>query len=235
MYKTALITGASKRIGKQIANTLHPTYNIIIHYNSSKTDAQNLADDFNNIRANSTTIIGGNLANEDDIHNIIGNIQEVDLLVNNASSFYPTPVENIKSADFHTMMNTNVLAPMLLSVGLQHTLSCIVNIVDIHSQRPLKDYPIYNISKAGIEMLTKTLAKELAPHIRVNGVSPGSILWPENAAEIDDTAKQKMLDKIPLGKQGTPENIAKTVLFLAENEYITGQIISVDGGRTLNQ
>jgi pteridine reductase len=236
---TALITGASKRIGREIAKTMHPTYNIIIHYNSSKSDAQMLADEFNNIRENSATIVGGNLANESEIKQIIKNVKNVNVLVNNASSFYPTPVENASSDDFHTMMNVNVLAPFLLSIGLksslENNLKSIINIVDIHAQRPLKNYSIYNISKAGTDMLTKTLAKELAPKIRVNGVSPGSILWPENAAEVSENDKEKMLGKIPLNRQGSPKDIAKTVLFLAGSDYITGQVISVDGGRTLNQ
>lgn len=238
--KTALITGGSKRIGKEIVKMLHPYYNIIIHYNSSKEDAQNLADKLNAIRTNSASIVAGNLTSEDDINTIINNCENVALLINNASSFYPTAVQNINSADFHNIINTNVLAPLLLSTKLaekhsKSSLECIVNIVDIHAQRPLKDYAIYNISKAGIDMLTKTLAKELAPNIRVNGVSPGSILWPENAAEIDEHSKQKMLSKIPLNRQGSPKDIAKTVLFLTQSEYITGQIISVDGGRTLHQ
>jgi pteridine reductase len=236
---TALITGASKRIGREIAKTMHPTYNIIIHYNSSKSDAQMLADEFNNIRENSATIVGGNLANESEIKQIIKNVKNVGVLVNNASSFYPTPVENASSDDFHTMMNVNVLAPFLLSIGLksslENNLKSIINIVDIHAQRPLKNYSIYNISKSGTDMLTKTLAKELAPKIRVNGVSPGSILWPENAAEVSENDKEKMLCKIPLNRQGSPKDIAKTVLFLAGSDYITGQVISVDGGRTLNQ
>lgn len=237
--KTALITGGSKRIGKQICLTLHATHNIIIHYNNSKKEAQELANTLNKIRIDSTKTITGDLTKEQDINTIILQIKTLNLLVNNASSFYPTPINKITISDFETIINTNILAPLLLSTRLVNKLKTndgnIVNIVDIHSQRPLKDYAIYNISKAGIDMLTKTLAKELAPNIRVNGVSPGSILWPENAAEITAENKQKMLDKIPLKKQGCAEDIAKAVLFLAENEYITGQIISVDGGRTLNQ
>lgn len=239
MIKTALITGASQRIGKQIAKTLHDDYNVIIHYRNSQKAAQNFADELNKIRHNSATIIQADFEIEQNIIQLINSIEKLDLLVNNASSFYPTLIDQITTEKYHKVMNTNVLAPLLLSQKLAKKLAKnngnIVNIVDIHAERPLKDYAIYNISKAGILMLTKTLAKELAPNIRVNGVSPGSIFWPENSAELGEKNKQKILKKIPLAKQGNAKNIADTVLFLAKNDYINGQIINVDGGRSLNQ
>ncbi|RUM79335.1 MAG: pteridine reductase, partial [Candidatus Thioglobus sp.] len=165
--------------------------------------------------------------------------EQLDVLVNNASVFYPTPVEEVDQDTWHNIMDTNVMAPFFLSQSLTNTLrktsGCIINIIDIHGERPLKNHAIYNISKAGIAMMTKSLAKELAPEIRVCGVSPGSILWPENEASLTDEQKNKMLNKIALGKQGSATDIANTVLFLANSTYITGQIINVDGGRTLNQ
>jgi pteridine reductase len=169
----------------------------------------------------------------------VSSLQQLDVLVNNASVFYPTSMQNANENDWNTIINTNLMAPFFLSQSLSAVLSknkgCIINIVDIHAQRPLKNHAIYNISKAGLAMMTQTLAKELAPEIRVCGVAPGSILWPENQAKLNDEQKDKMLNKIPLSKQGSPEDIANTVLFLANSPYITGQIISVDGGRTLNQ
>ena len=237
--KTALITGASKRIGRHIAKTLHATHNIIIHYNNSKQSAQTLHTELTNIRPNSATLIQGNLNDSLAIHDMCAHITSLDTLINNASVFYPTTIDEVSPSEFDTFMHTNVLAPLMLSQKLFPLLTAskgnIVNIVDIHALRPLKDYIIYNISKSGIYMLTQTLAKDLAPNVRVNGVSPGSILWPENDAELSEADKRKMLDKIALQRQGSPEDIANAVKFFTENDYLTGQIISVDGGRTLNQ
>ncbi|CAC9562457.1 FolM Alternative dihydrofolate reductase 1 [uncultured Gammaproteobacteria bacterium] len=238
--KTALITGGAQRIGAQITKTLHAHgYNVIIHYRHSGTEAQTLADELNQIRINSATLAQAELTDTQALKTLTTAIKQLDILVNNASVFYPTPLQNTSENDWHKIIDSNLMAPFFLSQSLAAILSkkhgCIINIVDIHAQRPLKNHAIYNISKAGIEMMTKTLAKELAPDIRVCGVAPGSILWPENAAELNIEQKNKMLDKIPLNKQGNPEDIANTVLFLANSPYITGQIISVDGGRTLNQ
>lgn len=238
--KTALITGGAQRIGAQIAKTLHTQgYNIIIHYRHSKQEAQALGDTLNQTRANSASIVQAELSNIEALKTLSNSIKKLDILVNNASVFYPTPMQESDKDDWDKIINTNLMAPFFLSQLLSSTLSknkgCIVNIVDIHAQRPLKNHAIYNISKAGIAMMTQTLAKELAPDVRVCGVAPGSILWPENEAELNDIQKNKMFGKIPLNKQGSPEDIANTVLFLANSPYITGQIINVDGGRTLNQ
>lgn len=238
--KTALITGGAHRIGQQICRTLHQAgFNLIIHYNSSATAAQNLADELNLSRQNSAKIVQAELSNMNDINQLCTTIDEIDVLVNNASVFYPTPVSSLNQPDYQKIMNTNLMGPLFLSTTLSNKLAtnqgCIVNIVDIHADRPLRNHTIYNISKAAIAMMTKTLAKELAPNIRVNGVSPGSILWPENDAELSEAQKQSMLDKIALNKQGSASDIANTVLFLAQSNYITGQIIAVDGGRSLNQ
>jgi len=238
--KTALITGGAARIGAQIAETLHDNnYRIIIHCNQSLEKAQLLSDKLNSKRKNTTEVISGNLNNIDSILTIVNSIESLDLLVNNASVFYPKPVENSSIDDWNDVINVNLRAPFFLSKGLSKKLSInngsIINIIDIHSERPLKNHAVYNISKAGLKMMTQTLAKELAPSIRVNGVSPGSILWPEATAEISDDEKKLMLDRIVLNRQGSPQDIADTVLFLANSDYITGQIINIDGGRTLNQ
>ncbi|CAB5501877.1 pteridine reductase [Bathymodiolus thermophilus thioautotrophic gill symbiont] len=238
--KTALITGGAQRIGAQITKTLHTHgYHVIIHYRHSGKEAQALADELNQICANSATLAQAELTNTQALKTLTSTIKTLDVLINNASVFYPTPLQDADENDWNKIINSNLMAPFFLSQSLATTLAknhgCIINIVDIHAQRPLKNHAIYNISKAGIEMMTKTLAKELAPDIRVCGVAPGSILWPENAAELNIEQKNKMLSKIPLNKQGNPADIANAVLFLANSPYITGQIISVDGGRTLNQ
>ena len=238
--KTALITGGAARIGAQIVKTLHHNqFNIIIHCNQSKDKAQLLCDELNSIRANSVEVISGNLNNIDELDSLVSSIKSIDLLVNNASVFYPKSVEDSEMKDWDDVININLKAPFFLSKGLSKTLSkndgSIINIIDIHSERPLKKHAIYNISKAGLKMLTQTLAKELAPRIRVNGVSPGSILWPQDSAEITEDDKNLMLERIALHRQGSPQDIADTVLFLANSNYITGQIINIDGGRTLNQ
>ena len=238
--KTALITGGAARIGAQIVKTLHHNqFNIIIHCNQSKDKAQLLCDELNLIRANSAEIVSGNLNNIDELDSLVSSIKSIDLLVNNASVFYPKSVEDSEMKDWDDLININLKAPFFLSKGLSKTLSkndgSIINIIDIHSERPLKKHAIYNISKAGLKMLTQTLAKELAPRIRVNGVSPGSILWPQDSAEISEDDKNLMLERIALHRQGSPQDIADTVLFLANSNYITGQIINIDGGRTLNQ
>ena len=238
--KTALITGGAARIGAQIVKTLHHNqFNIIIHCNQSKDKAQLLCDELNSIRANSVEIVSGNLNNIDELDSLVSSIKSIDLLVNNASVFYPKSVEDSEMKDWDDVININLKAPFFLSKGLSKTLSendvSIINIIDIHSERPLKKHAIYNISKAGLKMLTQTLAKELAPRIRVNGVSPGSILWPQDSAEISEDDKNLMLERIALHRQGSPQDIADTVLFLANSNYITGQIINIDGGRTLNQ
>jgi len=238
--KTALITGGAARIGAQIVKTLHHNqFNIIIHCNQSKDKAQLLCDELNSIRANSVEIVSGNLNNIDELDSLVSSVKSIDLLVNNASVFYPKSVEDSEMKDWDDVININLKAPFFLSKGLSKTLSkndgSIINIIDIHSERPLKKHAIYNISKAGLKMLTQTLAKELAPKIRVNGVSPGSILWPQDSAEISEDDKNLMLERIALHRQGSPQDIADTVLFLANSNYITGQIINIDGGRTLNQ
>ena len=238
--KTALITGGAARIGAQIAKTLHNNdFNIIIHCNQSKDKAQLLCDELNLLKEKSAKIVVGNLNNIDSINTIIESIESIDLLVNNASVFYPLSVDESDSENWDNILDVNLKAPFFLSKGLSQKLNSsegsIINIIDIHADRPLKKHSVYNISKAGLKMLTLTLAKELAPSIRVHGVSPGSILWPQEGAEISESDKSIMLERIALKRQGSPQDIADTVLFLANSNYLTGQIINVDGGRTLNQ
>ncbi|MDC1318463.1 pteridine reductase [Candidatus Thioglobus sp.] len=238
--KTALITGGAARIGAQIAKTLHKNnFNIIIHCNESKDKAQLLCDEFNLLKEKSAKVVVGNLNNIDSINTIVETIESIDLLVNNASVFYPLSVDESDSENWDNILDVNLKAPFFLSKGLSQKLKfsegSIINIIDIHADRPLKKHSVYNISKAGLKMLTLTLAKELAPSIRVNGVSPGSILWPQEGAEISESDKSIMLERIALKRQGSPQDIADTVLFLANSNYLTGQIINVDGGRTLNQ
>ena len=238
--KTALITGGAARIGAQIAKTLHKNdFNIIIHCNQSKDKAQLLCDELNLLKEKSAKVVVGNLNNIDSINTIVETIESIDLLVNNASVFYPLSVDESDSENWDNILDVNLKAPFFLSKGLSQKLKfsegSIINIIDIHADRPLKKHSVYNISKAGLKMLTLTLAKELAPSIRVNGVSPGSILWPQEGAEISESDKSIMLERIALKRQGSPQDIADTVLFLANSNYLTGQIINVDGGRTLNQ
>ena len=238
--KTALITGGAARIGAQIAKTLHRNnFKIIIHCNHSIEKAERLSDSLNSITSGSAEVISGDLNKIENILNIVNSIDSLDLLVNNASVFYPKTVEDSELDDWNDVINVNLRAPFFLSKGLSKKLTTnhgsIINIIDIHADRPLKNHAVYNISKAGLKMMTQTLAKELAPSIRVNGVSPGSILWPEASAEISESEKKVMLERIALNRQGTPQDIADTVLFLANSDYITGQIINIDGGRTLNQ
>ena len=238
--KTALITGGAARIGAQIAKTLHNNdFNIIIHCNQSKDKAQLLCDELNLLKEKSAKVVVGNLNNIDSINTIVESIESIDLLVNNASVFYPLSVDDSDTENWDNILDVNLKAPFFLSKGLSQKLNSsegsIINIIDIHADRPLKKHSVYNISKAGLKMLTLTLAKELAPSIRVNGVSPGSILWPQEGAEISELDKSIMLERIALKRQGSPQDIADTVLFLANSNYLTGQIINVDGGRTLNQ
>ena len=238
--KTALITGGAQRIGAQITKTLHKHgFDVIIHYRHSQQAANSLMQSLNQRRTHSARILQAELSAVSSLQTLVKNIENLDILINNASVFYPTPINKVSQQAWHQIISTNLMAPFFLSQSLAPILAknhgCIINIVDIHSQRPLKNYAIYNISKAGIAMMTKTLAKELAPKIRVCGVAPGAILWPQNEAELSSEQQNKMLGKIALGKQGSAKDVANTVLFLATSPYITGQIINVDGGRTLNQ
>lgn len=242
--KVALITGAAKRIGKTIAEHLHSqNYNIIIHYNNSEKDALALEHSLNKIKENSAKIIqfDFNKINANNVRQFtnkaIGFWGKIDLLVNNASSFYETKIGNIDDNNWNDLINSNLKAPLFLSQEcfnvLQENNGCIVNICDIHAKRPIKNYIVYSIAKAGLFMATKSLARELGPSVRVNAVAPGSIIWPEEENIIKDEIKKVIIDRTALKKSGEPMDIADTVYFLANAKYVTGQMICVDGGRTL--
>ncbi len=246
--KVALITGAAKRIGAEIARHLHAAgFNVIVHYNHSAKAARDLIDDLNSERENSATGIAADLNDHTQVISLAQQSathwQRLDLLVNNASSFFPTPIGEASTEDWDSLINSNLKAPFFLAQALAPHLKlahgCIINIADIYAQRPLKKHSIYSIAKAGNIMLTKSLAQELAPEVRVNGIAPGAILWPEDhykktEEQLSDENKEKMLSQIPLLQRGQVQDIARTILFLAKDApYITGQIITVDGGRTL--
>ena len=241
--KCALITGAAHRIGAAIARTLHREgMDLLLHYRSSGTAAQRLQAELQTERGDSVMLIQADLHDTAALPRLIEAAaefrQRLDLLVNNASSFYPTPLAVADTAAWDDLISSNLKAPFFLCQSaaplLQASGGCIINLVDIHAERPLKDHPIYSIAKAGNAMLVKSLARELGPDIRVNGVAPGAILWPEQGLE--EAARREILDRTALKRPGSPDDIARTVLFLVRDApYITGQIIAVDGGRTLQQ
>lgn len=241
-HKVALITGAAHRIGNAITKTLHRHgFNIIIHYRTSADSAKELANQLNAERKNSATTLQADLTTHTEVKALSENALKpwgrIDVLINNASTFYPTPVVDAIENDWNTLINSNLKGPFFLSKFLAETLTvnhgCIINLIDIHSEKPLEEHAIYCIAKAGVAMMTKSLAKELAPHIRVNGISPGAILWPEN--DISEEEKSTTLNKVPLQRTGDAIDIANLALQLIENSpYITGQIIAVDGGRSLS-
>ena len=240
--KTVLITGAARRIGATIAETLHHEgMNIVLHYRSSATQAEQLSNKLNQRREHSVVTVQADLLDINALQSAIAQAQaswgRLDVLINNASSFYPTAVGEITLDDWDNLMGTNLKAPLFLSQAaaphLQAQSGCIVNIVDIHAERPLKGYPVYCLAKAGLVMLTKSMARELAPKVRVNGIAPGAILWPE--IEAYEPNHQEIIDKTALKRQGHPQDIARTALFLIRDApYITGQIIAVEGGRILS-
>lgn len=241
--KVALITGGAKRIGAEIARCLHAHhFNVVIHYRHSRTAAEKLADELNDLRPNSALAAYADLHDINDINALastaINQWQRIDALINNASWFYPTAVHNSSETDWNNLMGSNLKAPFFLSQALapelQKQQGCIINIADIYADKPLKGHSIYCIAKAGNIMLTKSLAQELAPNIRVNGIAPGAILWPEQSDKLSDDAKQQLLNKIPLQERGQAQDIARTVLFLVKDApYITGHILTVDGGRSI--
>lgn len=241
MNKNVLITGAAKRIGASCARMLHAKgCNVFLHYRSSKTEMRQLFNELNKIRPDSAAMMQADLLNMDELKNLAKEAEtkwgSIDVLINNASTFYPKAVSEVNEDDWNILLGSNLKAPFFLAQSLSKTLAlnkgCIVNIIDIHAEKGLKGYPVYSIAKAGLASMTKVLAKEFGAEIRVNGVSPGAILWPEK--DCSDQDKTEILQRVALKKAGGVDDIAKTVLFLINDaDYITGQIISVDGGRTL--
>ena len=236
-----LVTGAAQRIGAYIAQAAHADgYNIVLHYRSSAKQTQALKDQLNAIRANSCLSLQAdfNIEShfEDMIVKIVNQFGRLDVLVNNASDFFPTQLEKLTSQDYDKLFNSNVKGPLFISKAcyplLIKTKGTIINLVDIHADKPLKDYPVYSMAKAANKMMVKALAKEYAPEIRVNGISPGCIIWPDQ--DFSEENKAEVLTRIALNKHGSAQNIYQTLCYLIENDYITGQIVNVDGGRSLN-
>jgi len=240
--RCALVTGAAKRIGAVIARTLHAAgANVAIHYNRSAADADQLAAELNRSRAGSAFTIAADMRDISAVERMAAKVLErsgnkLDVLVNNASNFYPTPIGTITLEQWDDLFGSNLKAPLFLSQALVPALRAargvIVNIVDVHAQRPLRDHPVYGPAKAGLAMLTRSLAKDLGPDVRVNGVSPGAILWPDEG--MSDGLRAAIIKQTALKRAGTPEDIAAAVLFLVRDApYVTGQIIAVDGGRSV--
>lgn len=240
--KVLLVTGASQRIGESIVRLMHAEgMNIILHYRNSRSDAQKIQQELNAKREDSVILIQADLSETNKISEMIREAVKgwgrIDAIVNNASNFYPTPIGEIDEKHWDDLINSNLKAPLFLSQAaapyLKQQQGCIVNIVDIHADRPLKNHTVYCIAKAGLVMLSKSLARELAPEVRVNAIAPGAILWPEN--DIDDVTKKRIVSGTVLKRQGSTDDIATTVRFLIkEANYITGQVLAVDGGRTLS-
>ncbi len=241
--KVALITGGAHRIGAQVARLLHAEgSNLALHYHRSQAAAEAIQQELEAERKGSVQLVQADLCDISRLAVMIAEIEayhgRLDLLVNNASSFYPTPIEEATDAQWEDLLGSNLKGPFFLAQAaaslLRASRGAVINLVDIHSQRPLKAHPIYSIAKAGNAMMVKTLARELGPEVRVNGISPGAILWPEQG--LSDATKDEILSRTALERAGSPEDIARTLLFLARDaDYITGQIIAVDGGRTLQQ
>ncbi|WP_448511691.1 pteridine reductase [Photorhabdus laumondii] len=242
--RVALITGAARRLGAVIAKTLHAEgFNIVVHCNTSQLEANELVQELNSIRAQSTISVQADLSNlcncEPIINAAISEWGQLDILVNNASTYYPTEIGSVSHSQWHDLVDINLKTPFFLiqtaMPWLHQVRGNIVNIVDINAKRPLKGYPVYCAAKAGLALLTEALALELAPNIRVNGVAPGTIMWPEKSNKLDDNEKLTTLKKIPLGRIGDGKDIAEAVRFLTISEYITGHIIRIDGGAILSR
>lgn len=239
--KTALITGAARRIGAEIARSLHGAgYNIALHHLRSQGEAQALADELNRARADSARLVQADLRRSEQLAPLVersaGFWGGLDVLVNNASRFYPTPLGEVTETQWDELLEGNLKAPFFLCQAAAPHLrtrgGCIVNIVDIHAERGLEGYPVYSITKAGLVAMTRFLARELGPDIRVNGVAPGAILWPEQP--MDEARQAEILSRVPLRRIGDPDDIARAVLFFVRDApYVTGQILAVDGGRSL--
>ena len=239
-----LVTGAARRIGAALARSFHQAgFNVALHCHQSIDDAQRLANQLNAKRQNSATVFQAALDDLSAVKNLAKQVVlwqgRLDCLINNASSFYPTPLESADNEQWNDLLNSNLKGPYFLCQALagplRESAGSIINIADIYARSPLKGYSIYCIAKAGNAMMTKALATELAPIVRVNGIAPGVILWPHSDGQMNDDLQQQVISKVPLQRIGDPEDIARTALFLATRaSYITGQVIAVDGGSRLN-
>lgn len=240
--KVALITGGAHRIGAAIGRLLHREgANLVVHYLSSESAAHALQQELNAERADSVMLVRGDLNNGDKlaknlVFETVERFQRLDVLVNNAARFYPTPIGEATEEHWNDLLGTNLKAPFFLAQAaaphLKKVAGCIVNVADLYADRPLPNYAIYSVAKAGMVMLTRTLARELAPEVRVNAVAPGAILWPERG--LDEMSKQRIVSRTPLKRAGEPDDIARAVLYLVrEANFVTGQMLLVDGGRSV--
>ena len=242
--KVILITGGAKRVGASICRLLHANgANLMIHYRSSVNEARALQAELNLQRPNSVAIIQGDLLNLSILPSLvqesIHHFGRLDVLINNASSYYPTEIGDIKDEQWQDLMGSNLKAPLFLAQAAADELrkqhGCIINITDMHVERPKKGYIIYSVAKAGLVTLTKSLAHEFSPDVRVNAVAPGPVMWPEDNPQFDELYRQRVISQTLLKRIGEPNDIAKAVKFLIQDApFITGQIIAVDGGRSLN-
>jgi pteridine reductase len=238
--RVVLITGGAKRVGATICRRLHRAgASIMLHYRASAGEARLLQAELNHLRANSVALIQADLLDVGKLPSLVEQTVQtfgrLDGLVNNASTFFPTAIGNIGVDDWDNLIGTNLEAPLFLSQAaapaLRKAQGSIVNITDIHAERPLKSYVVYSVAKAGLVGLTRSLARELAPEVRVNAVAPGPILWPDEEV-FDELARQRIISHTPLRREGTPEDVAKAVHFLlSDAPYVTGETINVDGGR----
>ncbi len=237
--KFALITGGAKRIGETTSRYLHEKgFNIILHYNNSEAEAENIGEELNRIRKNSCSTVKANFNSEASINEVVAKLNQItkslDVLVNNASSFYSTPIDKASLKEWKDLTDTNVTTPLFLTQALAPHLKeakgCVVNISDTLVKNGIKEYSLYSGAKSALESITKSLAKELAPEVRINGIAPGAILWPDDK-DLSGEEKSSVLNKVALGRIGRPEDVASTIFFLTQSKYITGQIINVDGGR----
>jgi pteridine reductase len=239
--KTVLITGAARRVGATVARMLHQHgANVVVHYRSSADDAALLVRELTTARAGSAASLEGDLLDVAQLPALlkaaVGAFGALDILVNNASTFYPTPVGDISLMDWEDLIGTNLKAPLFLAQAAAPALhergGLIINMADIHGVKPLRRYPVYSIAKAGLIMLTRALARELGPHVRVNAVAPGPVMWPEDG--LDPLLQEKITQRTALKRPGSPEDVARACLFFAaEAPYVTGQVLAVDGGRSI--
>ena len=242
--QVVLITGGAKRVGAAICRSLHAAgANLMVHYRSSSAEAHALQEELNAIRPDSVALTRADILKLSSLSSLVNDTVErfgrLDVLVNNASSFYATPVGEVTEQAWEDLMGTNLKAPLFLSQAaaphLRRSHGCIVNIVDIHAERPLKNYLVYNAAKGGLVTLTRSLARELGPDVRVNAIAPGAIMWPEDGEWQDEVSRQRIISSSLLKRVGEPEDIARAVNFLVNDApYITGQILAVDGGRNVH-
>ena len=239
--KAVLVTGAARRVGATIARALHGAgANVVLHFRSSAEDAASLAQELNAARPGSAVLAECDLLEVAQLPALAEAAAQafggLDILVNNASTFYPTPVGDITESDWDDLIGANLKAPLFLAQATAPALhlnrGLIVNLADIHGIRPLRRHPVYCVSKAGLIMLTKSLARELGPHVRVNAIAPGPVMWPEDG--VDKELQAKIIDRTALKRPGSAADVARAVLFFAtEAPYVTGQILAVDGGRSV--